>query len=54
MKIYDIYNHYGYGSEFDDAHIYHQAWVQKRKAEERHRETIHELPELFSSPELGI
>ena len=51
---YDIYTHYGYSSESDDADIFYQAWIQKRKKEKRNDETVHELPEMFSSPELGI
>ena len=53
MKVYGIHNHYGFGSEYDDAHIYHLAWFQKRKAEERNIEPVYGV-ELYSSPELGI
>jgi len=48
MKPDEIHNNYGYGSEHDDAHIYYQAWLQKRQDEETDDEAI------FSTPELGI
>lgn len=48
MKQDEIHNNYGHGSEHDDAHIYHKAWLQKCQEEKEDDEI------LFSSPELGI
>ena len=51
---YDIYSHYGYGSELDDADIFRLAWLQECQNKKGDDEAVHELPEMFSAPELGI